>query len=159
MASGGNLANFNGFWYADLTFPLPGDATDVSLSFSGLTGDDRAVLQLNGTNIGDYTNGGNPGTGVMSFPPGPPDVPFAFVEQASGTVTSGFLLGTNNILRLVVNNTYSTALSAHTRSFGFGDGTAAYLVATVTYSVPEPDPFGLIAFVVCVGLVRRRRGR
>src|SRR5438309_119818 len=39
--SGGSLANFNGFWYADFMFVLPSDAINIVLNFSGLAADDR----------------------------------------------------------------------------------------------------------------------
>ena len=78
------MANFNGFWYADFTFALPADSFDIALSFSRLLADDRVVLQLNGTNIGDYllSTGGIGGPGMMSFPAGPPDVPFTFTMHS-----------------------------------------------------------------------------
>jgi hypothetical protein len=64
--AGGSLADFDGFWEASESFFLPLDATDVSLTFSGFSSDDRAVLELNGVVIGDSGNG-DPGSGDMTF--------------------------------------------------------------------------------------------
>ncbi len=160
FVSGATLANFNGFWYADYTFTLPSNATDPRLSFSSLLGDDRIVLQLNGTNIGDYllSTGGVGGPGVMSFPPGPPDVPFTFTDQASATITSGFLPGAVNDLRLIINNTGTASPSAATRTFqSSGDFTYAQLSGTITYSIPEPGGLSLVAIAALAAMARRRR--
>src|ERR1035441_9341912 len=55
FVSGGSLAAFNGFWFADLTFILPPNAEGTTLNFKSLYGNDRVVLQLNGINIGNAT--------------------------------------------------------------------------------------------------------
>jgi len=153
-----SLADFNGFWYADCTFTLPSNAADITLSFSRLLADDRIVLQLNGTDIGDYllSTGGVGGPGVMSFPPGPPDVPFTFTDQASATITSGFVVGAVNDLRLIINNTGTASPSAPTKTFqGSGDFTYAQLSGTVTYSVPEPGGLSIVAFAGMAAMARR----
>ena len=102
------MANFNGFWYADETFTLPSNASYIKLSFSGLYGDDRVVLELNGTMIGNYALNGTKGAGkgVMSFPgpndmhlPNPPDVNYTFTDTVSGTATNGFVVDGVNDLR------------------------------------------------------------
>ncbi|MHA0110950.1 hypothetical protein ACXYUI_28000, partial [Klebsiella pneumoniae] len=91
------LSKFNGFWTAAETFTLPSNAANVALTFSGLFADDRVVLELNGTAIGNATfNGGTkPVEGVMSFPgpgdmdrPSPPSTPFDFTFTTSGTIKS-----------------------------------------------------------------------
>src|SRR6185437_6685046 len=116
FASGGSNVGFNGFWYADAKFQLPANATSIALTFTNLLGDDRVVLQLNGVNIGDYflnnfeSNPPLTGPGVMSFPPGPPDGAYTFTDTASGVINSGFILGGQNDLRLVLNNTASDTL-------------------------------------------------
>src|SRR5437868_7119608 len=51
--SGGSPGAFNGFWFADQTFLLPGNAFGVTLTFNSLYGNDRVVLELNGTIIGN----------------------------------------------------------------------------------------------------------
>src|SRR5690348_6393208 len=72
--SGASNAKFTGLWYADNLFQVPANATAMSFSFSSLQGDDRVVLQLNGTVIGDYflntqSADSRTGTGVMQIPP------------------------------------------------------------------------------------------
>lgn len=142
IVPGGNLAAFNGFWYADRTFSLPQNASSISLSFLDLYGNDRAVLLLNGTIIGDVDHLGATGNGVMSFPPGPPDVPYTFTGKSSGTVTSGFKPGINT-LRLIVNNTGVVPITAPTATFASatGDGTTAFLRATLSYNTSGPSAF------------------
>jgi len=49
FVTGGSLAAFNGFWYADISFSLPANAVNISLNFDNFYGNDRAVLQLNTT--------------------------------------------------------------------------------------------------------------
>ena len=153
--SGGSLAAFNGFWFADRTFTLPGNALGISLNFNGLYGNDRVVLELNGTIIGNADHLGATGAGVMSFPSGPPDAAFTFTGTTSGTVTTGFLTGVNT-LRLIVNNTGVTPISAPTATFAnAGDATDAFLNATVIYAVPEPSAV-LLGAIGLVGILFRR---
>ena len=137
FVSGGSLAAFNGFWFADLTFTLPPNAEGTTLNFDTLYGNDRVVLQLNGTNIGNADHLGATGPGVMRFPGGLLDVAFTFTGTTSGTISSGFLPGTNT-LRLVVNNTGQVPISAPTATFASsGDATDVFLNATVTYEISE----------------------
>jgi hypothetical protein len=137
FVSGGTLAAFNGFWFADATFTLPPNASDVALTFDSLYGNDRVVLQLNGAIIGNADHLGATGPGLMSFPPGPPDVPYTFTGTTSGTITSGFLSGVNT-LRMIINNTGVGPISAPTATFANPeDATDAFLNATVTYNVPD----------------------
>lgn len=160
FVTGGSLAQFNGFWYADEAFTLPADATDISLTFNGLTGDDRVVLELNGTPIGDFFLGfPNGGSGVMSFPPGPPDYAYVFTGQTAGTITTGFVPGQVNLLRLVVNNTGHPVLTHPTATFGSStDGTDAGFYGTLSYAVPEPGVLALLPGVLLLA-VRFRRPR
>ena len=164
FVAGASLSKFTGFWYADFPFALPANATNVSLSFSRLFGDDRIVLQLNGVTRGDFFLNGfvdSPplvGPGSMSFPPGPPDVPYVFTGHRSGVITSGFLPGQTNDLRLIVNNTDDHDLNAPTVPFAIpGDTSEAALVGTVTFDVPEPlTLFPLV--LAAAGCLARRRG-
>lgn len=164
FATGGSTALFNGFWYADQKFALPSNATSVSLAFSGFMGDDRVVLQLNGTTVGDFFLNGveaNPpltGPGLMSFPPGPPDTAFTFTGKSSGTILTGFSLGGVNDLRIIVNNTNAHVLDASTTPFSSTDATHAQLVATVSYSVPEPASLTVLSTTIA-GVSLRRRTR
>ena len=99
FVSGGTLASFNGFWYADQTFSVPAGSTGVSLSFDTLFANDRAVLELNGVIIGDVDHLGATGAGKFSFLPGPPDVAYTITGTTSDVVTSGFVIGGLNTLR------------------------------------------------------------
>jgi hypothetical protein len=162
FVNGASLAAFNGFWYADETFTIPTGATNVVLNFSGLQGDDRVVLELNGNILGDFFLNGafaNPpttGSGEMSFPPGPPDVAYTFTGTTSGTTSTGFNIGGDNDLRLIVNNTHGSDLSAGTKTFqGSGDATDATVVASINYDVvPEPAS---VAILCAAGVLCRRR--
>jgi len=161
---GGSLAQFTGAWYSDFLFTLPADATNLSLSFTNLVGDDRVVLQLNGTNIGDWFLNGNivnstlVGPGVMRFAGQTADTPYTFTGQTSGTVTSGFVAGVND-LHLVVNNTNSNNLNAPTLKFQTGgDATNAGVLGNVVYSEPTPEPAG-VALIALSSVALLRRGQ
>lgn len=159
---GGSLGNFDGFWTASLNFSLPTDASGITLSYSGLFADDRTVLELNGTVIG---SGGllGPGVGQMVVTDGGPNNNFTFApSRSSGTVTSGFILGGNNTLLAIVNNTH-TGISGTLRPLTGGDGTYFGVSGTVIYAtaVPEPASVALILLGAAVLAVRggRRRAR
>jgi hypothetical protein len=158
FVTGGSLGQFNGFWYATSTFTLPANATSVSLAFSNLSADDRGVLELNGTIIGNTLLSGSPGSqGELSLPPGPPDHPFTFTNVTSGTITSGFVIGGTNTLTLVVNNTDG---HASTQTFHDpGDGCTGAFNGTLSY-VPEPSSIVLVSLAgaafVLTGWARRR---
>ncbi len=137
FVSGGSLAAFNGFWFAELTFILPPNAEGITLNCDSLYGNDRVVLQLNGTDIGNADHLGATGSGVMRFPGGLLDAAFTFTGTTSGTISLGFLPGTNT-LRLVVNNTGQVPISAPTATFASSaDATDAFLHATVIYEISE----------------------
>ncbi len=148
FVSGGSLGAFNGFWMAQLTFFVPADALNVSLSFSGLSADDRTVLQLNGNNIGNETIYNLTGQSLMMFSTIQGDQPFYFTDTTSGTITSGFVLGGMNTLTLFVNNTGWWSLGLPTRTFADDwDGTAVALDAALHYeqqTVPEPATLLLV---------------
>lgn len=155
FGAGGSLANFDGFWYADRSFVLPADATGVSLAFSGLEADDRAVLMLNGTIIGNIDSYNGPGLRQFTFLPGPPDQPYTFTNVTSGIVTSGFMVGGTNTLRLIVNNTSGTTTSTFT---GLGDGTHGGVEGTVSFaSVPEPSSLLLLSLGTASAIESLRR--
>jgi hypothetical protein len=161
--SGGSLAQFDGAWYADFLFNLPADATNVSLVFSGLRGDDKTVLMLNGSIVGDNGSNGLPartGTGLFVYAPGGADVNYTFVGVTDATLTTGFILGGQNDLRLIVNNTNSSDLSTHAKTFqGTGDATDVSMAGTISFdsnTVPEPAPLSMIAFGAAVLISKRR---
>jgi hypothetical protein len=159
---GGNWNAFGGFWTAQFTFFLPADASNVSLNFSGLYADDRAVLTLNGTTIGSagISYQGNATSGNMVLTDGGSLVPYIF-DGASGTVSgaasSGFILGGTNTLMGIVNNTGSgvygplqTILSGSSN-----DGTHFGLLGAISYAtVPEPTNVAIfgIGILSLIGL-------
>ncbi len=142
FVTGGSLALFNGFWVAERTFVLPQNASSVSLTFSGLYGNDRVVLLLNGSIIGNADHLGATGSGVMALTATGGDAPFNFTGKTSGTVTTGFVPGVNT-LRLIVNNTGVVPITAPTASFlsPTGDGTTTFVDATASYSITGPPAF------------------
>jgi hypothetical protein len=162
FATGGSEAQFNGFWYADAFFQIPSNASSVVLDFSTLQADDRVVLELNGTILGDYFLNGsesNPpltGLGVMSLTSGD-DAPYTFTGISSGIVTNGFIFGGENDLRMIVNNAGGN-LTAPTASISDWDGdqTHADITASISYSVPEPSSLGILG-IGLVAFLRRRR--
>ena len=54
----------------------------------------------------------------VPFPPGPPDVSYTITGTTSGLISSGFIVGGSNTLRLIVNNTGQTSISAPTAPVG-----------------------------------------
>jgi len=165
FAAGGSLAQFTGAWNADFLFTLPANASDISLSFTNLLGDSRVVLQLNGADIGDYFMDGsfsNPpltGAGEMGVVSQSSDQPYTFTGITSGTITTGFILGGTNDIRLAVDNISTASLGASTATFQNSvDSTDAGVLGVVSYSVPDPagvmSPFITAAFALAT---RRRR--
>jgi len=160
--SGGSAASFDGFWEAVLSFTLPvglGSTYSVALDFSALGADDRAVLELNGTTIGNEGING-PGAGSMSLTD-TASTPYTFTQVTSGTITSGLVVGTNT-LDLIVNNTGSgitgglQALGAGLTGAGF---TGSVVLTPLFSGVPEPASFSYLLFglaPLALGLARRR---
>ena len=155
---GASEATFNGFWSAKETFSIPADAINVSLGFSGLRADDRCVLELNGTILGDYFLNAHVGPGVMSFTTAAADVPYTFTFVTDGQIASGFHSGENELL-LIVNNTGWYNQDSGTRIMWGGDGTDVALNATLSYTIPEPSTFALVGIAAAslIGLGWRRR--
>jgi hypothetical protein len=173
---------FNGFWAAEFSFTLPVGFSTPSLTFSGLYADDRAVLELNPAGgfpavtansgvIGNTT--WLQGTGTMDFTSGCTvgcSYSFTGANGAGdagnfGTVTSGFVTGTNYIV-LIVNNTDSTSLSSRTVGLqNTGSQTVAAFSGSLSYtaptSVPEPETFSylLLGMIPVAYRLARRRAR
>jgi hypothetical protein len=174
MASGtlvtGFSANNSGFWFADRTFSIPAGATNISLAFSGLSGDDRVVLELNGTIVASFccAAGQVNGNGIMMLDGVNYVNPFDFTNVPSGTVNSGFIVGGTNTLRLIENNTNALLnSSAPNANFALGDEENAGIIATLTYTpaIPPLTPAPSSLLLMGVGMVallgwavaRRRR--
>jgi hypothetical protein len=157
---GGSLSNFDGFWAASSSFFLPLNATNISLSFGHFSSDDRAVLDLNGVVIGNSGNGA-PGDGSFNFTDGSTLQAFDFTDQISGTITTGFNIGGQNSLVVIVNNT-STGILGATRTFqSTSDNTFFELTGVVTDTiVPEPASAVLVwsggAVLLLLAFIRKR---
>jgi len=127
FVGGGTAAAFTGTWSAQLSFFLPVNAQNVTLAYNSIGVDDRATLSLNGTDLGTF---------------------FIFGPQIAGSTTTPFNLGGGNTLRLdVINNPFNTDTGPPLGFQFTGDGTAAALNASVTYSivgVPEASSLLLL---------------
>jgi hypothetical protein len=140
---GGSLAQFDGFWTAKCAFFLPYGATKISLVYSNLTADDRAVLMLNGAAIGatgtQTTSGGT--QGYMVFTDGGPLESYYFSgpdATVSGSATSGFIVGDANVLQAIVNNTRDGVAGTTLRTLTTTDGTTFRVKGAVSYSLTPP---------------------
>jgi hypothetical protein len=160
--TGGSFGTFDGFWVADLTFTIPAGATGVTLSFSGLHVDDRAVVSLNGASFASLGGGGG-GLGEMMFVDGGPNNSYTFLQNLTGTLTSGFNIGGPNTIEWIINNT-GNGISGAPHGLSGGDYTSFALDGTLSYSpgdtsTPEPGSMGLIAagLALVAGRAVRRR--
>lgn len=140
---GGSLAQFDGFWTAKCAFFLPYGATNISLVYSNLTADDRAVFMLNGVAIGatgtQTTSGGSPG--YMVFTDGGPLESYYFSgpdATVNGSATSGFIVGGANVLQAIVNNTRDGVAGSTLRTLTTTDGTTFRVKGAVSYSLIPP---------------------
>jgi hypothetical protein len=152
---GASVDTFDGFWFADLTFSLPAQASDVRLTFSNFLVDDRGVMSLNGTNIAaTATAFGGLTNASMVFTDGGPNIPYTFSDPfTSGTVSGGFNIGGLNTLEVIVNNTFNGAIGPVKRLMpAGGDGTDIKLVGAITFTAtPEPSNMILVlAGIICL---------
>jgi hypothetical protein len=158
--SGGSLAQFNGFWRAEIDFFLPATANDASLTFDGFYANDRGLLLLNGIEIGNVDHLGATGDGLFQFTEAGVDQAYTFTGLDSGSVNTGFLLGQSNTLSILVNNTGEIPITAPTRTFdGSNDATTAFINASVSFTaVPEPGASMLCVLGLGATVLRRQRG-
>lgn len=130
--AGFNPASFDGFWTANYSFTLPAGVTDATLSYSGLSADDRAVLFLNGTRIAD-TGTTAPGTGTMVLTSGGAEAPMTFANNTSGTISSGLNAGGTNTLTAIINNT-TGGIAGALAPLGGTNETSFGLIGSISYT-------------------------
>jgi hypothetical protein len=141
---GGSIANFTGFWIADYTFVLPQNATGVSFSYDSFFADDRAVLYLNGQSIAATGIYADQGGGEMVFADGSNSQSYSFSSAISGTTSSGFNIGGENIIEVIVNNT-GQGIYGSDKNISQGDNTLLSLSGMISFSsVPEPSSLAVI---------------
>ena len=92
-----------------------------------------------------------------------PDDSYTFLQNLTGTVTSGFNIGGTNTIEWIINNT-GNGISGAPQGLSGGDYTSFAMVGTLSYSTdvastPEPGSMGLIAagLALVAGLAVRRR--
>ncbi len=167
--SGSTLANFTGYWTAQISFILPADAINISMTLSNMYADDRTILYMNG-NLGDLFNNSTNIVGDGGYLPGAsPTYPYAgnivYTNNGSNVaytftgngVTSTtvnnqslFNAGGSNTLLAMINNTTNGVLGNNEGldTVNGGNVTDFYLQGTITYdeaSVPEPCSAGVLA--------------
>jgi hypothetical protein len=141
------------FYTLSADFTLPSGFTNPSLNITTFSVDDRAVLQLNGTNIastGIFCNS-PPCSGNMVLTSGGANNPFTFLnaQGSSFTITSGFVTGLN-LLRLIVNDT-GAGIGGNLNPSS--QPTSATLTGSVTFDVVStvPLPGALPLFAAGLG--------
>jgi hypothetical protein len=168
FVTGGSLGSFDGFWTASFSFFLPAGATNISGSFSGLTADDRVVLYINGNQIGDgglEIPASGSVIGMMQLTDGGTNQSFTFNSadsSGSESGSTGLILGGENTLTAVINNT-GGGIYGTTKTFGgTGDGTNFGVTGELSYtnSVPEPSSVSmLLGGLALLGGLRRKMTR
>jgi hypothetical protein len=160
---GGSTANWNGVWFAWMTFDLPANALSPILSIFEFWSDDRSVIYLNGVPIADrLVDTGAPhiaGLGrIYDQLTGSGYSEHNFANTVPVSVSGDlFVLGGANTLLVITNNTGVLSLTEPARTFQHAtdDRTSFRLSGSVTYlelqeEIPEPSTWisfgsGLIA--------------
>ena len=146
FAEGGILELFNGFWVAQNDFFLPEAAINILLEFEGFFANDRGRAFLNDIEFGNVDHLDQTGLGFFKHTEDGNDEPFTFSGTTSGVVTTGFLPGQINTLKILVNNTGQISILAPTMTFdGVNDATTAFIEAVISYD--------LLGDVNCDGIV------
>ncbi|WP_108518203.1 PEPxxWA-CTERM sorting domain-containing protein [Bradyrhizobium algeriense] len=134
------------FYTADLGFSLPSGFTNAKLTITTFNADDRAILQLNGTTVGN-TGIFGAGPGSFVFTGGGANDPFLFTSGNGlphDDVTSGFLVG-QNTLSFIINDTGTGISGSLTSSTGPTEiEFDAILTYSVTSAVPEPSTWAMM---------------
>jgi hypothetical protein len=155
----------NSYYTVDATFVLPVGFSNAVLNTSLFAADDRAVLQLNGTNVsetGIFLGSG--GSGSFYFLPDGSDNAAYNFRYSNGTSTfdpilGPFVVGTNT-LHFIVNNTNNGIVGGPVS----GNHAALYFEGTVSFDtvspVPEPSTWAmmLLGFAgIGYGVYRRKK--
>lgn len=176
--AGATPANFDGLAIFSTTFVLPANASGATLSYDGLSADDRFALELNGHVLetsGIYA-ASTPQAGNFVFTHGGPKTPVTYAGSVGGTNgsvtgvdTAFFNLGGSNTLSILVNATYSGIYDSGTPnglySGDFKDTSFGAQSISVTYSsvssAPEPATWALmiVGFGGLGAALRRSRRR
>jgi hypothetical protein len=140
----GNSAN--SYYTVDATFVLPVGFSNAVLNTSLFAADDRAVLQLNGTNVSE-TGIFGPGAGSFYFLPDGSDNAAYNFRYGNSTltfdpITGPFVVGTNT-LHFILNNTNNGIFGGPS-----GGHAALFFEGTVSFDavspVPEPSTWALM---------------
>ena len=163
VSVGQDFGDFANSYYAvDATFVLPEGFSNAVLNTSLFAADDRAVLQLNGTNVSE-TGIFGPGSGSFYFLPDGSDNAAYNFRYNNGTltfdpITGPFVVGTNTV-HFIVNNTHNGIFGGPVP----GNHAALYFEGTVSFDtvspVPEPSTWAmmLLGFAgVGYGVYRRK---
>jgi len=148
-------AAFDGFWTAQTTFILPTEATTIKLDFNGFEADDRAVMYLNGTEIGSTRKDFADGFMVFSYQGVRIANTFLAGESQSGTAFGPFIPGGVNTLQVIMNN-IDRSNPESLQGLVPNNGTFFQNTVQVSYDlIPEPSSLLLVGSA-CIALSLRR---
>jgi len=161
VSVGQDFGNFaNSYYTVDATFVLPVGFSNAVPNTSLFAADDRAVLQLNGTNVSE-TGIFGPGSGSFYFlPDGSDNAAYNFRYNNDtltfDPITGPFVVGTNT-LHFIVNNTNNGIFGGPN-----GGHSALYFEGTVSFDtvspVPEPSTWAMMLLGFAgVGFIAYRR--